>query len=407
MDDSDEEGVFIDESDIIDEFIVDDEDLPDIDDDEDDDNGDDDDDDDDSASSMDELEEPCDHGVDDSVHVFKGHKKFESIYALACSPTDAALVATGGTDHKAFYWRIGQGDLSKKLVDHKETVSSLAFSSDGLFLASGGLDASVKIWDLSGNVKRSFGGPSEGSEFEWVRWHPNGHLVLAGCTDTNAYLWNTDKDTLLNVFCGHSKAVTCGEYTPDGKTFCTGSEDATLRIWNPRSGESIRVIRDYPYHTSGLTCLAITLDSTLALTGAEDGSFCVTNIATGKIFSSVSLHSESIQCIGLSPSVPWVATGGNDKKLVIWDLQHSASRIICNHEDEVSCLKWLGTSSLVASGCGNGQIVVTDTRSGVTVRTFKGHSRRIESLSVSADDNFLVSASKDSAARVFDISMFK
>lgn len=42
--------------------------------------------------------------------------EFESIYALACSPTDAALVATGGTDHKAFYWRIGQGDLSKKLV---------------------------------------------------------------------------------------------------------------------------------------------------------------------------------------------------------------------------------------------------------------------------------------------------
>lgn len=52
------------------------------------------------------------------------------------------------------------------IAGHKETVSSLAFSSDGLFLASGGLDASVKIWDLSGNVKRSFGGPSEGSEFE-------------------------------------------------------------------------------------------------------------------------------------------------------------------------------------------------------------------------------------------------
>lgn len=44
-------------------------DLPDIDDDEDDDNGDGDgdDDDDDSASSMDELEEPCDHGTNSSL----------------------------------------------------------------------------------------------------------------------------------------------------------------------------------------------------------------------------------------------------------------------------------------------------------------------------------------------------
>lgn len=49
---------------------------------------------------------------------------------------------------------------------HKNTVSSLAFSSDGQLLASGGLDASVKIWDTSGNLKSTFGSPMEESEFE-------------------------------------------------------------------------------------------------------------------------------------------------------------------------------------------------------------------------------------------------
>lgn len=28
-----------------------------------------------------------------------------------------------------------------------------------------------------------------------------------------------------------------------GKTICTGSDDATMRIWNPKSGESIHVIK--------------------------------------------------------------------------------------------------------------------------------------------------------------------
>ncbi|XP_010691769.2 uncharacterized protein LOC104905024 [Beta vulgaris subsp. vulgaris] len=343
--------------------------------------------------------------VDDSIQIFRGHTK--SLFAVACSPTDATLVATGGRDDRAFLWRIGQGDCSKELAGHKNTVSSLAFSSDGQLLASGGLDASVKIWDTSGNLKSTFGSPMEESEFEWVTWHPNGHLVLAGCTDKNAYLWNADKHSLLNVFCGHAEAVTCGNFTPDGKNICTGSEDATLRLWNPRSGESIRVIRGYPYHSSPLTCLTFTLDSTLALTGAQDGSLCATNITNGKVFTSESLHSGSIQCIGLSPSVPWVATGGEDQKLVIWDLQHSASRGICNHEEEISCLKWLGETSLVASGCRNGDILVWDTRSGMVATTFRGHSKGIQSLSVSADCNFLVSASKGGTGRVFDISKFK
>lgn len=93
-------------------------------------------------------------------------------------------------------------------------------------------------------------------------------------------MWNADNGNCLNVFSGHGAIVTCGGFTPDGtnvssfspirslalfsplfcislsvyrifnmyviylgKTICTGSEDATLRVWNPRSGESIHVIR--------------------------------------------------------------------------------------------------------------------------------------------------------------------
>lgn len=40
----------------------------------------------------------------------------ESLFAVACSPTDATLVATGGRDDRAFLWRIGQGDCSKELA---------------------------------------------------------------------------------------------------------------------------------------------------------------------------------------------------------------------------------------------------------------------------------------------------
>lgn len=107
---------------------------------------------------------------------------------------------------------------------------------------------------------------------QWVRWHPRGHIVLAGSDDTTVWMWNADKSAYLNSFSGHSSSVTCGDFTPDGmvimflfflnlftfiiltvsfynlgKTICTGSDDASLRIWNPKTGENIHVVKGMYY----------------------------------------------------------------------------------------------------------------------------------------------------------------
>jgi len=37
------------------------------------------------------------------------------LYSVASSPTDAALVATGGGDDRGFLWKIGQGDWAFEL----------------------------------------------------------------------------------------------------------------------------------------------------------------------------------------------------------------------------------------------------------------------------------------------------
>ncbi|KAJ0750111.1 putative transcription factor WD40-like family [Helianthus annuus] len=81
---------------------------------------------------------------------------------------------------------------------------------------------------------------------QWIKWHPRGHLVLAGSEDSSVWMWNADRSAYLNTFSGHASTVTCEDFTPDGmiflKTICTGSDDASLRVWNPRTGENIHVV---------------------------------------------------------------------------------------------------------------------------------------------------------------------
>ncbi|GLU00176.1 hypothetical protein SLE2022_175610 [Rubroshorea leprosula] len=385
--DDDQGEVFLHESDIIHEVTVDEEDLPDVEDEE----------------HSDSENMGVDEEADDSMHIFTGHTG--EIYAVTCSSTHPTLVATGGGDDKGFLWRIGEGDWASELQGHGDSVSSLAFSSDGQQLASGGFDGLVQIWGSSGNLIHRFDGPGGG--IEWVRWHPRGHLILAGSEDCTVWMWNADTGAYLNMYSGHGASVTCGDFTPDGKTICTGSDDASLRIWNPKSGESVHVVKGHPYHTEGLTCLAISSDSTLALTGSKDGSVHIVNISTGKVVSSLASHTDSVECIGFAPSSPWAATGGMDCKLIVWDLQHSMPRFICEHEEGVTCVSWIGVSKYIATGSVDGKVRLWDSLSGECVETFRGHSDAIQSLSVSASQDYLVSASLDGTARVFEIEKFK
>ncbi|GFS46744.1 transducin family protein [Actinidia rufa] len=447
-DDEEDQGeIFLDESDIIHEIAVDDEDLPDAD---------------DEAGSDDaeDVEE-----VDDSMHIFTGHTG--ELYAVACSPTDGALVATGGGDDKGFLWKIGQGDWASELQGHKDSVSSLAFSTDGQLLASGSFDRLIQIWDInSGNLKCALEGPGAG--IEWVRWHPKGHLVLTGSEDSTVWMWNADKSAYLNMFSGHGSSVTCGDFTPDGKTICTGSDDATLRIWNPRSGENIHVVKGsvqpmivdgcnilfqlenevcdasnpiyrvgvlprqmnhkhifhaqngihralylgHPYHTEGLTCLTIASDSTLALTGSKDSSVHIVNIITGKVVSSLSAHSDSIECIGLALSMDEQLPLGLQLNIAaclsslfgICSIHYPMHFVIMR-----SCMLVMARCIQVCGYrlCRREGTSVWDSLSGDCVRTFSGHSDAIQSLAVSANGEFLVSVSLDGTARVFEITEFR
>ncbi|GAB2302528.1 hypothetical protein Dimus_036534 [Dionaea muscipula] len=90
-----EEEVFLDESDIIEEIPIDEEELPDVDGDR-------------FSDAGDDAMEP-----DDSMHIFTGHSG--ELYTVACSPVDATLVATGGSDDRGFMWKIGEGDWACEL----------------------------------------------------------------------------------------------------------------------------------------------------------------------------------------------------------------------------------------------------------------------------------------------------
>ena len=241
----------------------------------------------------------------------------------------------------------------------------------------------------------------------------------------------------LQVFVGHESGVTSGSFSPDGRWALSASSDGTMRVWAPRTGVSKHVFR---LGDAGLTCLSVNggTDSQLVVVGAEDGVAHVCHIGTKKVVASLrhfeaplsSANNEdeemelpmSVEAVGFASATVnpnWVATGGVDGVIKIWDLANDGQcRQVCHVAESesnaggITRLRWHPTLPLVFTSSSDGAVRVWDARNGVLVKTLTGHSDMINDLDVTFFDPeneggmaVIVSGSDDKTVRIYELDI--
>ena len=184
-------------------------------------------------------------------------------------------------------------------VEHSDSVSFVAFSNDGNFIASGGLDGKVYIFDMQGSTICGLEGPSE---VTWLTWHPRGSIVAAGSEDGTVWMWNAQNGQCMNVFTGHSDSISCVLFSPDGKILVSSSTDGSLIVWDPKTAVAIKKWNssDARFHQAPVTAFAVSGDSQTIISGGQDGTVLLLHIATNRILNALDSHGDSIESISFS-----------------------------------------------------------------------------------------------------------
>ncbi|KUI73640.1 hypothetical protein VM1G_09491 [Cytospora mali] len=232
---------------------------------------------------------------------------------------------------------------------HKLGVNGLAIDRDQSILYSGGRDGIICAWDL--NLDLTGKAPSSATD--------------STSTDAAVEPKNTTKFRTQSL--AHTNWICDIALTQSNNAVVTASQDQLVKLWRPHASQN-----EEPY--------------------------------------KIGEHADYVKCVA-SPgqSATWVATGGFDRKVYLWDLNGAGKKLeIDTIGEEVpekgSVYSLSTTENMLAYGGPESILHLWDPRAGKRITKFRGHTSNIRSILLSAAGDMVMTASSDQTVKVWSVT---
>jgi WD40 repeat protein len=316
---------------------------------------------------------------------------------LATSPDDRWM-ASGGGDTTVIVWNLISHKLERKLLGHIAGVTALAFSPDGRILASGGRDHTIRLWDMKSGQQVSLL-CGHGAPVKWLSFSPDGQLLVSRSEDGLVKLWHATTDPEGNVLIGSSGWLQDVALSPDGRRLASVATDSfAVNLWDLPTLSCALLTN----HTGTVMSAAFSPDGRILATGSHDQTVRLWDVSNHQAVATLT-NGFPVGSIAFSPDGRTLIVGGSSwyyleegkrAGLQFWDVpSRQAAGTIAGEASDIVELALSASGSLLATGHKEGAVSLWDVQTRRLVHQFKSQfGSQVISLAFSPTEPLLAAS---------------
>ena len=175
---------------------------------------------------------------------------------------------------------------------------------------------------------------------------------------------------------GHRQGVTCLCFHPFYKRLASGSDDASIIIWECDEFTSERSLKA---HTDTINCLTFDNNGKYLGSCSSDLSIKIWNFDTMTVFRTLNGHEHTVSCIEFTPDGNFLYSASRDHMIKYWDVNSgNCKNTLKGHEEWVRSVSLNNKGDLLASSSDDEKIFIWQTNSNTVQHELYGHSNKIE-----------------------------
>ncbi len=250
------------------------------------------------------------------------------VKSLALSP-DGKLIAAGHYQALTLIdpaaWAV-----KRNVGSHTGYVTGVAFSPDGKLVASACEDGQGRIWNVADGKMVHVLGRESSMPMLAIAFSPDGKRLATAAGDESRVtltgevkVWDAATGKELWSFHNHHQAATGVAFSPDGKWLASTGFDKRVILYDLSRGKATSF---FDGHTRPTNAVLFGLDGKTLASAAGgrqqgDNEVKIWERETGKELATFGVHGEKVDALALSPDASLLASGGYDKKVVVFNVK--------------------------------------------------------------------------------------
>lgn len=333
----------------------------------------------------------------------RGHS--DSITSIAYSP-DGKFIATGSMDNTIKIWNASTGREIRTLTGHANTVTALIYLPDGAHLISASDDKSIREWEIAtGKEVAQFQGSR--NKVEWLALLPSGKSFASAGEDSIIRIWDIDGKKLSNNVRDFDRSgwVDALAVASDGNILAWAISGAEVILWDMKSDKKITTLKPDVNGWRKFSCFTFSNDCK-SIFVARDTDLVKLNATGGQELFKRS-WTDRLGAMCLSPDGKIVAGSAGTQVVFLDAMKGSDIKSLDVGAGQINAAAFSPDGKFFALAGADGTAKIVDVEKMKLTHSLSGNVRPVSSIAFSKDGKMLASGSYDSNLRLVDFSAGK